>query len=111
MDSGEELVPTLLKITGLRNGPFAAAIFSLKSEPLILCTILGIYYISGFPHMARALYDFIYNLTTFREPILFSTTLEEMIIYKFIDNIIWNNCKKVKKETFGGNVPSKSKES
>lgn len=111
MDSGEELVPTLLKITGLRNGPSAAAIFSLKSEPLILCTILGIYYISGFPHMARALYDFIYNLTTFREPILFSTTLEEMIIYKFIDNIIWNNCKKVKKETFGGNVPSKSKES
>lgn len=47
--------------------------------------------------MARALYDFICKLTTFRESILFSTILEEIIIYKFIDNIIWNNCKKVLK--------------
>lgn len=93
--AAEEPIPTLLEITGLRNGPFAATIFSLKSKPLILCTVLGICYNSGFPHMARALYDFIYKLTTFREPILFSTILEEMIIYKFIDNIMWNNCKKV----------------
>lgn len=65
-----------------------------SEKPLTLSTILGIHYISGFPNTDRALYDFIYSLTTFREPILFSTIPEEMKIYKFIDNIVWNNCKK-----------------
>lgn len=68
-------------------GPIVVTI-TLKSKIVLrFSTILGIHYNSGLPDLYRALYNFIYSLSTFRKPV-FSTIPEEVKKYKLIDSVI-----------------------